>query len=447
MKILIVGSGAVGFTLAEHLSEEGHDIILLDQDPERASYAQDQLDIMTIAGNGASLSTLEQAGIEKVDLIAAVTNVDEVNLIACMSAAQFNVPVKVARISNPDYFTEAGRLESAKQGVDLMINPELECARETFQLLQSEAASELAFFAGGRVQLMGLRIQPDAPIVGQSLAEVAAGVKERRFLTAAIAREGQTIIPRGDDVFQPDDLAYIIGESTQMPLVLELAGYSKFRLSRVMIGGGGRTAVYLAKILEAHDVDVTIIEADRARCVKLAEKLKKALILHGNATDMELLEMEGVEEIEGFVVFTGSDDTNMLASLLAKTHGVPKVVALINRIDYIPLVSRVGIDAAVSPRLSAVNGILRYVRRGIVVGVASLRGIDAEAIEFSVRTGSDVVGKSLAEIDFPDHSLVGAITRGIRVIVPSGDVTLAAGDKVTVLAMPDAVKAVEKLLQ
>jgi len=447
MKILIVGSGAVGFTLAEHLSEEGHDIILLDQDPERASYAQDQLDIMTIAGNGASLSTLEQAGIEKVDLIAAVTNVDEVNLIACMSAAQFNVPVKVARISNPDYFTEAGRLESAKQGVDLMINPELECARETFQLLQSEAASELAFFAGGRVQLMGLRIQPDAPIVGQSLAEVAAGVKERRFLTAAIAREGQTIIPRGDDVFQPDDLAYIIGESTQMPLVLELAGYSKFRLSRVMIGGGGRTAVYLAEILEAHDVDVTIIEADRARCVKLAEKLKKALILHGNATDMELLEMEGVEEIEGFVVFTGSDDTNMLASLLAKTHGVPKVVALINRIDYIPLVSRVGIDAAVSPRLSAVNGILRYVRRGIVVGVASLRGIDAEAIEFSVRTGSDVVGKSLAEIDFPDHSLVGAITRGIRVIVPSGDVTLAAGDKVTVLAMPDAVKAVEKLLQ
>ncbi|KPK61761.1 MAG: hypothetical protein AMS21_09020 [Gemmatimonas sp. SG8_38_2] len=447
MKILIVGAGAVGFTLAEHLSEEGHDIVLLDQDPERASYAQDQLDIMTIAGNGASLSTLEQAGIEKVDLIAAVSNVDEVNLIACMSAAQFNVPVKVARISNPEYFTEAGRLESARQGVDLMINPELECARETYQLLQSEAASELAFFAGGRVQLMGLRVQPNAPIVGRSLAEVAAGLKDRRFLTAAIAREGQTIIPRGDDVFQPDDLAYIIGESTQMPLVLELAGYSKFRLSRVMIGGGGRTAVYLAEILEAHGVDVTIIEADRARCVKLAEKLKKALILHGNATDMELLEMEGVEEIEGFVVFTGSDDTNMLASLLAKTHGVPKVVALINRIDYIPLVSRVGIDAAVSPRLSAVNGILRYVRRGIVVGVASLRGIEAEAIEFSVRSGSGVVDQSLAEIEFPDHSLVGAITRGIRVIVPSGDVTLKAGDKVTVLAMPDAVKAVEKLFQ
>jgi trk system potassium uptake protein TrkA len=447
MKVLIVGAGAVGFALAEHLSEEGHDIVLVDQDVDRASYAQDQLDIMTLAGNGASLAVLEQAGIEKVDLIAAVSNVDEVNLIACMSAAQFGVPVKVARISNPDYFTEAGRLESARQGVDLMINPELECARETYQLLQSEAASELAFFAGGRVQLMGLRVQPDAPIIGRSLAEVAAGVKDRRFLTAAISRDGKTIIPGGDDIFQADDLAYIIGESKQMPLVLEMAGYPEFRLRRVMIGGGGRTAVYLSEILEDHGIDVTIIEADRSRCVKLAEKLKKALILHGNATDMELLEMEGVEEIDGFVVFTGSDDTNMLASLLAKTHGVPKVVSLINRIDYIPLVSRVGIDAAVSPRLSAVNSILRYVRRGVVVGVATLRGIEAEAIEFSVRAGSKLAGQALAEIDFPEHSLVGAITRGTKVKVPSGDAVLAIGDKVTVLALPDAVKAVEKLFQ
>jgi trk system potassium uptake protein TrkA len=447
MRVLIVGAGAVGYQLAEHLSEEGHDIVLVDQDPQRAAWAQDQLDIITVVGNGASLAVLEEAGIDQANLMAAVSNVDEVNLIACMSAAQFDIPVKVARISNPDYFSEAARLTTAKQGVDVMINPELECARETFQLLQSEAATELAFFAGGRVQLMGLRVTPDAPIVGETLAEVAARVKDRRFLTAALYRNGETIVPHGDDRFEANDQAYIIGESRQMPLVMELAGYKKFRLRRVMIAGGGRTAVYLAEILEDHDIDCTIIEADRARCVKLAERLKKTLILNGNATDMELLEMEGVEEIDGFVVFTGSDDTNMLASLLAKSHGVPKVVALINRIDYIPLVGRVGIDAAVSPRLSAVNSILRYVRRGVVVGVAALRGIEAEVIEFSVKPGSRIAGKAIAEIDFPERSLVGTITRGKEVLVPSGRAELMAGDKVTVLALPDAVKAVEKLFQ
>lgn len=447
MRILIVGAGAVGFQLAQHLSEEGHDIVLVDGDSDRAAYAQDQLDIIALVGNGASLSVLEQAGIDKADLVAAVTNVDEVNLIACMSAAHHNVRVKVARVSNPEYISDASRLRSARQGVDVMINPELECAREAFQLLQSEAATELAFFADGRVQVMGLRVHPEAPIVGRTLAEVAAQVPDRRFLTAAISREGTTIVPSGDDRFQADDQAYIIGESRQMPLVMEMAGYPEFRLRRVMIAGGGRTSVYLAQILEEHGIDHTIIEADRARCVKLAESLNRALILHGNATDMELLEMEGVEEIDGFVVLTGSDDTNMLASLLAKTHGVPKVVALISRLDYIPLVGRVGIDAAVSPRLSAVNSILRYVRRGIVVGVAALRGINAEVIEFSVQPGSRIAGKTLAEIDFPQDSLVGAITRGDEVVVPSGLATLAHGDKVTVLALPDAVKDVEKLFQ
>jgi trk system potassium uptake protein TrkA len=445
MRILVIGAGAVGFHLARHLSVEGHDIVLVDKDADRAAYAQDQLDIMAIAGNGASLGVLEQAGVAETDLLAAVTNVDEVNLVACMSAAQYDVRVKVARISNPDYFTEEERLRGAHQGIDVMINPELECARETFQLLQSEAAQELAFFAGGRVQVIGLRVQQGAPVVGRTLAEVAATVKDRRFLTAAIARDGTTIIPRGDDRFEENDLVYIIGESKQMPLVLELAGYGEFRLRRVMIAGGSRTAVHLAKILEDHDVHCTIIEADRTRCVKLAEQLKKALVLHGSATDMELLDMEGVEEIDGFVVLTGSDDTNMLASLLAKSRGVPKVVSLISRIDYIPLVSRVGIDAAVSPRLSTVNTILRYVRRGMVIGVAALRGINAEVIEFSVRPGSAVAGRTLAQIHFPDHSLVGAVTRGDRVVIPSGDLALAEGDEVTVLALPDAVNALEKL--
>lgn len=446
MRILIVGAGAVGFHLARHLSEEGHDIVLIDQDPDRTSRVQDQLDILAIAGNGASLRVLEQAGIAKAEILVAVTNVDEVNLIACMSAQSYDVRVKVARISNPDYYDVAG-LGSDRLGADMMINPELECAREIYQLLQLEAATELAFFGDGRVQVVGLRIQPDASVVGRTLAELGNTIQDRRFLTAAIARDGETIIPRGNSRIEAEDQVYIIGEARQMPRVLELAGYGSYRLRRVMIGGGSREAAYLAKILEEHDVDCTIIEADRARCVELAESLKKSLVLHGNVTDMELLEMEGVEEIDGFVALTGTDDTNMLSSLLAKTHGVPKVVSLIQRIDYIPLVSRVGIDAAVSPRISAVNSILRFVRRGAVVAVAALRGIDAEVIEFSVRAGCAIAGRTLADIDFPEHSLVGAVLRGDQILIPSGDVTLEPGDKATVLALPDAVGELEKLFE
>jgi trk system potassium uptake protein TrkA len=373
--------------------------------------------------------------------------VDEVNLVACMAAGPYSsIKTKVARVSNPDYFVEPYRHRNAR-GVDVMINPELECAWETFQLLQSEAASELAFFAGGRVQLLGLTVHEGAPVVGRTLAEVAAEEKDRRYLTVAIRRGDETIVPRGHNRFLAEDQVYIIGQSTQMPRVLELAGYRDFKLRRVMIAGGGRTSVYLAKILEDHDIECTIIEAERARCVQLAEELKKTLVLHGDATDMELLEMEGVEGLDGFVVFTGSDDTNMLSSLLAKDLGVRKVVSLINKIDYIPLVRKVGIDAAVSPRISAVNRILRHVRRGIVVSVAALRGIDAEVIEFSIEPGSRVAGRTLADIDLPKNSLVGAVIRGDEVIVPRGQFTLAHGDHVAVLALPDAVNAVEKLFQ
>jgi trk system potassium uptake protein TrkA len=447
MRILIVGAGAVGYHLARHLSEEGHDIVLIDQNKERAVYAQDQLDIMTIVGNGGSLAVLEEAGLGETDLLAAVTNVDEVNLVACLSAGHYNIKTKVARVSNPDYFNERFQGRNAHRGVDVMINPELECAWETFRLLQSEAATEMAFFAGGRVQLLGLTVHEGAPVVGRTLAEIAEAEADRRYLTAAIQRGDETIVPGGEDRFEAEDQVYIIGESKQMPRVLKLAGYHDFKLRRVMIAGGGRNAVYLARILEDHDIDCTIIEADRARCVELAEQLKKTLVLHGDATDMDLLEMEGVEGLDGFVVFTGSDDTNMLSSLLAKDQGVRKVIALINKIDYIPLVRKVGIDAAVSPRLSAVNTILKYVRRGIVVSVAALRGIDAEVIEFRVEPGNRIAGRALAEIDFPKNSLVGAVIRGDEVIVPTGQLTLAHGDKVAVLALPDAVKAVEALFQ
>lgn len=445
MRIVIVGAGAVGLHLARRLSEEGHDVTLVDREPDRSAAAQDELDILTVTGNGASLPVLEKAGAKDADLLIAVTSIDEVNLLSCLVARQLGVRVRVARVSNPEYFARENTLSPEELGVTLMINPERECALETFQLLQSEAAKETAFFADGKVQLIRIEVQPDAPVIGRRLVDISRDIRDRRFITAAITRDGKTIIPRGEDTIEAGDEIYVIGQAQQMSRVYKLAGYGGYRLERVMIAGGGRVAEHLARLLETHGIAVVLIEAERERCVELGERLRRTLVLHGDATDTELLETEGIEAADGFVALTGYDDTNMLSSLLAKTHGVKKIVAMIQKLEYIPLVNRVGIDAAVSPRLSTANAILRYVRRGRVVAVASMRGIEAEAIEFNVPAKSAVVDRPLAQVEFPDGSLVGAVIRDDEVLVPTGRDALHTGDKVIVFALPDAVAALEKL--
>lgn len=445
MRILIIGAGAVGTHLAEHLSAEGQDVVLVDRDADRAAAAQEQLDVLTVTGNGASPSVLERAGIAHADLVLAVTSVDEVNLLACLAAHEYGVRVRVARVSNPEYLTTGAELTPERLGGALLINPERECALEAFQLLQSEAAKEVAFFADGKVQLIRVEVLPEARVCGRTLVEISRDIPDRRFVTVAILRDGKTIIPRGRDRLEAGDQIYVIGQAQQMSRVYELAGYGTFRLERVMIAGGGRVAQHLARLLEAHGIDSLLIEADRQRCVELAETLRRTLVLHGDATDMELLEMEGIESIDGFVALTGYDDTNMLSSLLAKTHGARKVVALIQKLEFIPLVNRVGIDAAVSPRLSTVNAILRYVRRGRVVAVASLRSIEAEAIEFNVPPQSPAVDTPVAALDLPDAALIGAVIRNDEVLVPTGQDALRAGDKAILFALPEAIPELERI--
>ncbi|CAN5344835.1 Trk system potassium transporter TrkA [soil metagenome] len=445
MKIMILGAGDVGFHLAQQLSEENHDVVVVEQDRERVRSIQDAMDAIVIEGNGASLTTLEKAGIEKTNLLLAVTSQDEINLMACLSASQYQVPVKIARVSKPDYFDHTGILPPERLGVDLMINPERECALETYQLLQSAAATEFAQFEGGLVHLIGLRIQPDAPMAGKTLTEVGAARGRSRYLIAAVVHNGRTTIPSGSDRIEAGDQIFVIGEPSQVPDVLPLAGYSGFNLRRVVIAGGSREGWFLAKMLEDHKIGCTILENKRLRALELAEDLRRSLILHGDATDLELLEMEGIGDADGFVAYTGSDETNLLSCLLAKTLGTRKVISLIDRFDYIPLVARVGVDAAVSPRLSTVNAILRYVRRGTVLSVATLKGSDAEGIEFDVSASFPLAGRPLAEVKMPRGSLVGAIIRGDRVIIPRGTDAIRVGDRVIVFALPEAISRMEAL--
>ncbi|MFO7894263.1 MAG: Trk system potassium transporter TrkA, partial [Longimicrobiales bacterium] len=415
MRILIIGAGAVGYHLARRLSEEHQDVVVIESDPERARMIEEQLDVMTIQGNGASLPVLQRARIADTDLLLAVTSKDEVNLVSCLAASRMNVQFKVARVSDPEYYQTGSALSREQLGIDLMINPERECAWETFQLLNSEAATDLAQFADGRLQLVGLRVRDGAPVTGKSMVELDEDMGDRPFITVAVVRDGVTSIPRGTTRIEAGDQIFILAPAAEMPFIPAMAGYKDFKLRRVMIAGGSAEAVYLAQHLAEHNVDCTILDIDRKRCAELAETLPKALVLHADATDMELLEMEGIEGIDGFVAFTPRDDTNMLASLLAKTQGARKVISLIHRFDYVQLVGRVGIDAAVSPRLSTVNAILRYVRRGNVASVTTLKGIDAETIEFDVREGARIAGRRLMDVTFPEGSIVGAILRDEQV--------------------------------
>ena len=447
MRILIVGAGAVGFHLARRLSEEGQDVVVVESDPARSAEVTDQLDVMAITGNGASMPVLERAGIGETDLLLAVTSRDEVNLIACLAGSKLDVGFRVARISNPEYYTEEHVLSREQLGVDLMINPEQECAWEAFQLLSSEAANDLAKFAGGRLQLVGLRVKEGAVVAGTTLAELDRELSGRRYTTVAIvhAEDGRTEIPTGDSRIEAGDQIYLLSPAEEMGAIPALAGYESHRLRRVMIAGGSREAVYLAEFLAEHDVSCTILDEDRDRCRELAEALPEALVLHGDATDLDLLRMEGVEGIDGFVAFTGQDETNMLSGLLAKHEGARRVISLIDRVEYVPLVSKVGVDAAVSPRMSTVNAILRYVRRGNVRRVATLKGIEAEAMEVVVGEGASIAGRPFREVDFPERGVVGAIIRNGDVLTPRGSDAVRPGDRVIVFTFPEAVSAFEEL--
>jgi trk system potassium uptake protein TrkA len=446
MRVIVVGAGEVGFHLAKRLSEEHQDVVIIESDEEQAEHAAQQLDVQTIVGNGASLSALEKASVRKASILLAVTSRDEVNLIASLAAKRLGVEYTVARISNPDYYEQGSVLSREKMGIDLMVNPERECARETFQLLQNEAFTEVALFANGRVQLVGLKVKEGAPVAGRTIRDLRAEFSGGyHYVTVAIARDGVTHVPRPDSTIEAGDQIYLLAPTSELKDIPPLAGYDRFELKRVIIAGGSTEGLYLAELLQDHGVACTILDRDRRRCVELAEQLPRSLVLHADATDLELLEMEGVSGCDGFVAATGNDETNLLSSLLAKEVGARKVISLIHKFEYLKLVPAVGVSAGISPRISAVNAILRRVRRGRVMTVASLSGIDAEAIEFEVTNDSRIAGQALRDVDFPKDGVVGTILRGDEIILPRGEDVLHPGDDVIVFALPDAIPRIEAL--
>ncbi len=446
--ILIVGAGEVGFNLARRLAAENKDVVLIDQNEQTVRVAKETLDVRCVVGAGSKPGVLKEAGVEKAEMLIAVTNSDEINILSCFIAgSKWNIPTKVARIRDPEYVTTLGSFGESFPHIDLVINPEREAADDILRLLEVPWATEVVDFAEGRAKLVGVFVEQDSRLAEVRLKDLKKSDQtELPFLIAAIARGNQTIIPRGKDTIQAGDIIYTMTAPEKFPEVMSFLGKKKRETKRVMISGGyPMFALYLTEILEDKGISVKVLEKDKQHCEALAEAMKKGMVLYGDATDRDLLIEEGIRDIDVFIAAQNDEEENILTSLLAKRLGAKHVFSVINKMGYMPLANAIGIDVVVSPRLVAVNRILQYIRKGMVLSVMTLKGEEAEAIEFVALETSDIVDKPLKEVKFPHGSIIGMVVRGEEVIIPRGNDCIQHQDRVIVFTLKKSLPKLEKV--
>jgi len=445
LKIIIVGAGEVGYHIAQKLSEENQDVFLIDKDPEKIRRITENLDVQAILGSGTSPETLRASGIKEAEMLVAATDSDEVNLFACLLAKNLNPYIlKVARVRSPEYLEEKELFSQDFLGVDRIINPVSAMVEQIRSLMTVPGASDVVSFEEGRVKLIGITVKPDSPFVDRQLASFR-GV-EGKVLVGAIMRGEQVFIPRGEDTIRANDLVYLVVKGNAVPYEFGFFREGEKEGGRVIIVGGGVTGTALAGALEQTKMNVKVIEKDAQKCTALSEKLKKAIVLHGDGTDKDLLQEENIRDVDFMVAVTGDEEDNVLISLLAKGLGAKKTITRVNKLSYIPIVSAIGIDTVVSTRLSAVRAILRFIRKGRIISAVPLKGEHAEAIEAEALETSDIVNVPLSQVKFPKGALVGAIVRGEEIIIPRGDSIIRPKDRLIILALQKVVPKLEKLL-
>lgn len=443
MRVIIVGAGEVGYQIAKYLSLESIDVVVIDKDKDKLRRVIEDLDVAAVEGEGGSPSTLMDAEADKADIILAVTDKDETNMIACLLAKVFNIPRKIARIRNPEYFNNERLLSSELLDIDPAINPELELAKTVEKLLELPLATDIEEFENGLIKIIGFKIPETAPLIGKTLKKVG-NMYDKKLLIGIIVREDKAIIPSGEDVIQEGDIIYVPVKKEEVVDTLSILGVSAKPAKKVMILGGGRTGYYIASDIE-QKADVKIIEKEAERCKYLTKNLKKALVLHGDGVEQKLLVEENIKDMDAFVAVSNNDELNIMAALLAKKLGTKKTVAVVNKTDYILIAHNLGLQAALSPRLLTASTILRYVRRGDILSLTAVAEGKAEIIESRIGKTSPLVGKTLEEAQ-PKASLIGAIIRGKDLIIPSGSDKILEDDKVIIFTLKESIKDVEKIL-
>jgi trk system potassium uptake protein TrkA len=452
VKIIILGAGQVGRTAAYHLSrEEANDVTVIDMNEEILRDLQDRLDIRTVNGNAASPRVLEAAGIAATDILVALTNSDEVNMLACHIAwTLYRTPKKIARVRSAD-FTERDKLfgENAV-AVDVWISPEQLVTEYVARLIRYPGALQVLDFADGRVRLVGIRALQGGPLVGQALRTLREHIPTADARVAAIYRAGKSVKPEGDTVVEDGDEVFFLAARKDIRIVMKEMRREEAPARRVVIAGGGNIGVRLASELEDRN-QVKLIERDGKRARKISEHLKSTTVLHGDAADEELLLEENIDSADIFAALTNSEEANILSAMLAKRLGAHKVMALINKPSYAELIESGSIDVAISPQTVTIGSLLAHVRRGDVVRVHSLRRGAAEALEVVVHGDADsskVIGRRIEDISLPEGTTLGAVVRGEDVIIAHHDITVQPDDHL-ILFLTDRrhIEAVEKLFQ
>lgn len=444
MRIIIVGAGQVGFHICERFSKEGQDVVLIDTDEKKLQRIARDLNIMTIHGSGASARILAEAGIAKANLFIAVTDSDEVNLIACIMSRQYDVKTRIARVRNEDFLEEAMFLDKKTLDIDLIISPDLAMTDEIVSLCHISAAFDMAKFADGRLMLLGYAIRGDNPRVGMTLTKLQQVHGSHRFIMTAIIRGKDTIIPRGNDTIQAGDKIYIMVRREDIFRVESFFHLSSHTPHKVFIIGGGRIGYAVARELEDLNIEVFLVEMDRRRCDFLSENLSKTVVLNIDGLDAHDMLDEGIDQADLVISLTGDDSNNILSSLLAKHHGAKKCITKITRHDFVPLLGNLGVDIALSSRQVAASMILRYIRRGAVGAVATIMNSDAEAMEVKVPISRNFDNVALKDLNFPKGAIIGAIVRNRKVVIPSGNTRIQTGDNLVVFFTHNAVAMLDR---
>ncbi len=445
LKIIIIGAGQVGFHTARRLVEEHKDVVVIDKNPAILARLTDQLDVQALEGSGSSLQVLEEAGIQDADALLAVTDSDEINLVAC-SFANILAPniTKVVRLRNEDYLSHAEIIKK-NFNVEFLINPEKEIVNAIRNLIGMPGASDSRDFFEGRIKLVSLWVDRPSLLTEGPLLGVRERVGIEQLIVAAIIRRDKIIIPKGQDEVYFGDRVYFICFERDLEKILKKFGTRWEKQKKVMIIGGGGIGLRLARALEKEGLAPKIVEQDKRRCEHLSENLDRSVVLHSQGDDSDMLLEENIGDVDVAVTVTGDEENNILMSLLAKSLGAKKTITRVNKVEYLPMVRRIGLESIVSPRISAVNSILRNMRGGRVISAVSIQE-EADVLEASIEEGSWVVGKKIYELSFPEGAIVLSLARGDSVIIPTGTDCFQAGDRVLILATRKSIAKVEKVL-